>query len=94
MSVNPPTPDPAMLPDAVIVIFGAAVRPDGQPSATLRHRVDAAARFGRHFERPLFIPTGGQGRYGAPEAVVMAGLLREFGYPDRAVRRETTATDT
>ena len=51
MKVNPPGPDAAMLPvapgaapDAVIVIFGAAVRPDGAPSETLRNRVEAAAR--------------------------------------------------
>lgn len=93
MSVNPPTPDPAM-PDAAIVIFGAAVRPDGQPSATLRHRVEAATRFGRRFARPLFIPTGGQGRFGDPEAVVMARLLRAVGYSDPAIRIEATATDT
>ena len=57
MKVNPPAPD------AVIVIFGAAVRPDGKPSQTLRHRVEAAALFGSRFSRPLFIPTGGQGRF-------------------------------
>jgi hypothetical protein len=43
MKVNPPAPD------AIIVIFGAAVRPDGKPSQTLRHRVEAAARFGKRF---------------------------------------------
>ncbi|MBS0644398.1 MAG: YdcF family protein [Proteobacteria bacterium] len=82
------------MPDAVIVIFGAAVRPDGQPSETLRHRVEAAARFGRRFTRPLFIPTGGQGRYGDAEAVVMARLLGDSGYPGTAIRAETTADDT
>lgn len=82
------------MPDAVIVIFGAAVRPDGQPSATLFHRVDAAARFGRRFARPLFIPTGGKGRYGDAEAVAMTRLLHEAGYTDSAIRPETTANDT
>ncbi|HVZ09082.1 YdcF family protein [Rhodopila sp.] len=93
MSVNPPAPDAAM-PDAVILIFGAAVRPDGAPSATLRHRVDAAARFGRRFARPLFIPTGGKGRYGDAEAVVMARLLHEAGYPTETICMEPTGTDT
>src|ERR1700727_549370 len=58
MKVNPGDPD------ATIVIFGAAVRPDGGPSGTLRNRVAAAARLGSRFKRPLFIPTGGEGRFG------------------------------
>ena len=101
MKVNPPGPDAAMLPvapgaapDAVVVIFGAAVRPDGAPSETLRHRVEAAARFGRSFTAPLFIPTGAKGRHGDAEAVVMARLLRKAGYADAAIRPETTGTDT
>jgi vancomycin permeability regulator SanA len=80
--------------DAVIVIFGAAVRPDGSPSPTLRHRVDAAARFGRQFRNPLFIPTGAKGRYGDAEATVMARQLRALGYVSTAIRLETTGTDT
>ena len=101
MKVNPPGPDAAMppvapraVPDAVIVIFGAAVRPDGEPSETLRHRVEAAARFGRRFAAPLFIPTGAKGRHGDAEAVVMARLLGEAGYGSAAIRPETTGTDT
>jgi uncharacterized SAM-binding protein YcdF (DUF218 family) len=93
MKVNPPNLDPG-LPDAIIVIFGAAVRPDGGPSGTLRHRVAAAARFGARFKRPLFIPTGGKGRFGDPEAVVMARLLREAGFADEMIVKEATGTDT
>ena len=88
MKVNPRDPD------ATIVIFGAAVRPDGSPSGTLRNRVAAAARFGRRFDRPLFIPTGGKGRFGDPEATVMARLLRESGFTDAAILQELTGTDT
>jgi uncharacterized SAM-binding protein YcdF (DUF218 family) len=80
--------------DAVIIIFGAAVRPDGRPSQTLRYRVHAAEKFGRRFARPLFIPTGGKGRYGEAEATVMARLLTEAGFPKEAVMREATGTDT
>ena len=76
------------------MIFGAAVRPDGKPSDTLRHRVEAAAQFGKRFDRPLFIPTGGQGRFGDAEAAVMARLLREAGFPDASILREETGTDT
>ncbi|MDR3537430.1 MAG: YdcF family protein [Acetobacteraceae bacterium] len=81
-------------PDAVIVIFGAAVRPDGRASTTLRRRVDAAARCSRRFHAPLFIPTGGVGRFGASEASVMGGLLRDFGVPETQLLLEETAVDT
>jgi uncharacterized SAM-binding protein YcdF (DUF218 family) len=91
MKVNPTE---ARTSDAVIVIFGAAVRPDGNPSETLRHRVRAAARFGARFARPLFIPTGGKGRYGDAEATVMARLLLEAGFPHAAIVKEETGTDT
>lgn len=80
--------------DATIVIFGAAVRPDGQPSGTLRARVEAAAKFGRTRHDPLFIPTGGVGRFGPSEASVMRDLLRNLGVPDHRVILEDTATDT
>lgn len=84
----------AAYPDAVIVIFGAAVRRDGRPSAVLHARVSAAAAFGQGFKHPLFIPTGGQGRFGPPEAHVMRDLLLTAGVaPDRIVM-EHTARDT
>jgi uncharacterized SAM-binding protein YcdF (DUF218 family) len=88
MKVNPSEPD------GIIVIFGAAVRRDGRPSGTLRHRVDAAARFGRRFARPLFIPTGGKGRFGDPESTVMARMLREAGFAEGSIKQEPTGTDT
>jgi uncharacterized SAM-binding protein YcdF (DUF218 family) len=80
--------------DAVIIIFGAAVRPNGAPSETLRHRVEAAMRFGRTFMRPLFVPTGAKGRYGEAEAIVMARLLRDAGFANDSIRLEVTGTDT
>jgi vancomycin permeability regulator SanA len=81
-------------PDAVIIVFGAAVRPDGKASQTLRYRVQAAAAFGKRFARPLFIPTGGKGRYGETEATVMARLLTGAGFADAAIMKEETGTDT
>ena len=90
MKVNPAS----LEPDAIVVIFGAAVRPDGQPSQTLRHRVNAAVRFADGFARPVFIPTGAKGRYGDAEAMVMARQLADAGIPVTAIRPETTGTDT
>ena len=81
-------------PDVPTAMSLATVGPDGQPSETLRHRTEAAAHFGRRFARPLFIPTGGRGRHGDAEAVVMARLLRSAGYPGGAILTEETGTDT
>jgi uncharacterized SAM-binding protein YcdF (DUF218 family) len=77
-----------------VVIFGAGVRPDGRPSPTLRRRVEAAFRFGQRLDAPVFVPTGGVGRYGASEASVMAGLLIELGVPPERILAEETAADT
>jgi uncharacterized SAM-binding protein YcdF (DUF218 family) len=85
-----PTPDF----DAVIVIFGAAVRPGGGPSTTLRWRVEAAAGFASRFAAPLFVPTGGVGRHGPSEASVMAQLLQARGIASEHILLEETATDT
>lgn len=85
---------PASVPDGIIVIFGAAVRPDGQPSTTLRNRVTAAIALGRRLAYPLFIPTGAKGRYGPAEATVMATLLGEAGVPGARIIQEETGTDT
>ncbi len=96
MRVNPQAPGaiPDGIPDGIIVIFGAAVRPDGTPSSTLHHRVAAAAQFGARFARPLFIPTGAKGRHGDAEATVMARQLIDSGYPETAILTEETGTDT
>lgn len=78
----------------VIVIFGAAVRPDGQPSRTLLRRVEAAFAFGQGLDRPLYMPTGGVGRFGDAEAEVMATLLRGWGVAEEDIRSERGARDT
>jgi uncharacterized SAM-binding protein YcdF (DUF218 family) len=79
---------------AVIVIFGAAVRPDGRPSEALRQRVEAAVAFGGRFAAPLYLPTGAKGRFGASEAMVMAHLLHAHGVPVERIIIEDTGTDT
>ena len=67
---------------------------DGRPSTTLRWRVEAAAAFGTRFVAPLFVPTGGVGRFGPSEASVMADLLALRGVPPGRVVLEETGTDT
>ena len=77
-----------------IIIFGAAVRADGSPSGAMQDRVDAALRFGRTLAGPRFMPTGGQGRFGPPEAAVMAAMLRAQGVPADRIEPEATGTNT
>jgi vancomycin permeability regulator SanA len=77
-----------------ILIFGAAVRPDGKPSATLRRRVEAALACAQGDPEVLFIPTGAVGRYGPSEASVMAGLLMKSGVRSDRILLEETGVDT
>jgi uncharacterized SAM-binding protein YcdF (DUF218 family) len=78
-----------------VVIFGAAVRPDGRPSRALRDRVMAALAWGEEQSPPaLYLPTGAVGRHGPAESTVMAGLLREGGVPAHRILEEPTGTDT
>jgi uncharacterized SAM-binding protein YcdF (DUF218 family) len=80
--------------DEAVVIFGAAVRPDGTASPALRRRVEAAARFGAGLRAPLYVPTGGWGRFGPAESTVMAALLRDGGVSPGHILEEPTGTDT
>ncbi|MGI4746658.1 MAG: YdcF family protein [Janthinobacterium lividum] len=80
---------------AAIIIFGAALRPDGSPTPTLSRRTEAAWRFGERLETPpLYVPTGGIGRHGPSEASAMAALLQAQGIPQARILPEETATDT
>jgi uncharacterized SAM-binding protein YcdF (DUF218 family) len=80
--------------DAVIVIYGAAVRPGGVPSGTMRRRVEAALRFGAGLGAPLYMPTGGVGTHPPAEAEVMAGMLREAGVEAGRIIVEATGRNT
>jgi vancomycin permeability regulator SanA len=77
-----------------ILIFGAAVRPDGNPSVTLKSRVEAALACAKGDQDVRFIPTGAIGKYGASEASVMAGLLMESGISSDRIQLEETGWDT
>ena len=86
-----------MTPDAlrpVIIIFGAAVRPGGQPSGAMLDRVRSAFRLGERLPDSLYMPTGGVGRHGPAEAEVMASVLRDRGVAPERIRTEPTGTNT
>jgi uncharacterized SAM-binding protein YcdF (DUF218 family) len=77
-----------------ILIFGAAVRSDGKPSATLRRRVEAALAAAKSYPDVCYIPTGAVGRFGPSEASVMAALLRKSGVRSEKIVLEETGRDT
>ena len=76
------------------VIFGAAVRPDGSPSGTLRRRVKGAVDAASNNADAMFVPSGGIGRHGPAEAEVMAGLLLDAGIPKYRIIEDRDALDT
>ena len=78
----------------VIIIFGAAVRRDGTPSGAMRSRIEAALDTGRRLADPIYMPTGGRGRHGAPEAEVMTELLEHGGVERARVVQEPTGRNT
>ena len=74
------------------VVFGAAVRAGGEPSGTLRRRVDGAFAIGGIAAR--YFVTGGLGEHAPTEAEVMAQLLEAHGVPQQQVVVDTDANDT
>ena len=75
----------------VIVVFGAAVRPDGTPSPSLARRIAYAARAAEaHPDAPILCSGASDGR-GPSEASVMAGVLTARGVsPERLVLDEAS----
>jgi len=73
----------------LIVILGAAVRPDGTASPALLRRIERGRVLAQEHPRALVFCSGGVGRYGSSEASIMAQRLIEGGVArDRLVLDE------
>jgi uncharacterized SAM-binding protein YcdF (DUF218 family) len=72
----------------LIVVLGAAVRPDGSPSPSLARRIANAAVAARSEPEALIFCSGGQGRFGPSEASVIATGLRSSVPPAQLVLDE------
>ena len=73
----------------LIVIFGAAVRSDGRPSAALLRRIDYGLQAARAHPDATILCSGGVGRVGPSEASVMLEVLGRAGVaPGRLVPDE------
>ncbi len=77
-----------------IIVFGAAVGPDGKPSAVLRHRLAAAVRWAEGRSRVKFLVTGGLGDHPPAEAEAMRSYLLARGIQDRLIMTEPKGLDT
>ena len=77
-----------------IVIFGAAVWPDGQASPSLRRRVRYGLAAARCAPDDLVFCSGGVGRFGPSEASVMAGLLAQGGIEPARIVLDEASCDT
>lgn len=77
-----------------LVIFGAAVRPDGSASGSLRRRCESALAAAAGVRDPMYLPTGGVGRYGKAEALVARDILLAAGVEPSRVVIEDRARDT
>ena len=77
-----------------VIVFGAAVGPDGRPSAVLRHRLEAAAHWAKGRSNVRVLVTGGLGRHPPAEAEVMRRYLLERGIEESAVMTEPEGLDT
>ena len=77
-----------------IVIFGAAVWPDGGPSPSLRRRVAYGRQAAQADPEALVFCSGGVGRHGPSEASVMADLLIQAGIDPARIALDEQSRDT
>ncbi len=78
----------------MVIVFGAAVRPDGQPSGALRRRLLHGVALWRRGTAPILLVTGGLGRYPPSEARVMHNLAVTAGVPAEQIVTEDASTST
>lgn len=81
-------------PADVGVVFGNKVQPWGQPSASLASRLDKAAKLYHQGLFPRVIVSGGLGKEGWDEALVMADYLVERGVPREAILVDQQGNNT
>lgn len=75
----------------LIVIFGAAVRADGRPSAALLRRISLGFDAAAAYSEARVLCSGGVGRAGPSEASVMVELLTRRGVtPERLIVDEAS----
>lgn len=80
-----------MAPAPLIVVFGAALRPDGQPSAALLRRIGYGVEAANRYPDAPILCSGGVPRSGRTEASIMAEILAANGVaPERLILDEAS----
>jgi uncharacterized SAM-binding protein YcdF (DUF218 family) len=77
-----------------IVVFGAAVRPDGRPSGVLKRRIEGAWSAWHLLPDAMLLATGGIGRHPPAEALVIRDRLVARGIPADRIVVEPESRDT
>lgn len=78
----------------LIVIFGAAVRADGSPSAALLRRIGYGLQASRVWPDAAILCSGGVGRVGPSEASVMLDVLSREGVAAQRLIPDEASLDT
>jgi vancomycin permeability regulator SanA len=78
----------------VAVVFGNRVEPDGTPSIRLQARLDRAITLYRDGWCRTILVSGGLGKEGHNEAVVMQSYLRDHGIPEQHIFVDRQGTNT
>lgn len=86
-------PAPGSDYDAMLVL-GAQVKPDGEPSLQLQWRLEKAAETYQAKKVPVVVCGGQGGNEPAPEAVVMRDVLISLGVDEDMILMDTTSTST
>jgi vancomycin permeability regulator SanA len=76
------------------VVLGSKVNRDGRPSVMLQARLDHAIELYREGYFKLVLVSGGHGKEGYDEAVVMAQYLEAHGVPSDAILEDHDGTTT
>ncbi|HWL23253.1 MAG TPA: YdcF family protein [Ureibacillus sp.] len=78
-----------------LIILGAKVKPNGEPSLSLKNRLDVAINYLKQYEHVQVIVSGGQGHdEPATEASVMANYLMDAGINPMRIQLEEKSTST
>jgi vancomycin permeability regulator SanA len=73
----------------VAIVFGNTVSRDGTPSPRLAARLESARRVYAERRAPMLFVSGGIGREGHDESLVMRDWLVAHGVPDTSVVRDS-----
>jgi vancomycin permeability regulator SanA len=82
------------IPTDYFVIFGAAVRGNGEPSGAMNRRVYAAFTEGKNKANSIYIPTGGVGKTPFSEAETMKMILINLGINEDKILLDEKSKDT